>query len=266
MIRYSFTKIRKDSRSTYFAWVHLLIYYNLSLPVVWVIANFTNLTPNNVTMIHFVIRLITVYPFYLGSPDALRIGGILVLICTVIDVADGRLARLKNQMSPLGAYMDPMLDSIGDFLIMAALTYSQVVLTNDLSFMFLGMSFVFMNLFVSTENMHLALIRQKIIINDDYKSKSISKVNTEAAKIGIISQIAAKAKSFQKRYGISLVSIDVIEIRFIVYILGPIIGYVKECIIIGVVLLVMKVVWEKSMQIYRKEPVFFVNKEKDGLS
>jgi phosphatidylglycerophosphate synthase len=261
MPKYSYSYIRNNSRSKYSCWVHVLLYYPISLPIVWVISNFTNRTPNQVTIFQFILRLVTIYPFYVGTPEVLPIAGLMFLFSSVMDVADGRLARLKDQKSYLGAHMDPMLDLVGDFLCIAALTYSQVFLYHDLSLLAYGMVFAFLNIFISTETMHLKLVRQGWSSQHEtsqvHKNTHGNSDNYDRGPYTLFKYTIDKMKNFQKKYRFYFFSIDVLDIRFIALIIGPITGYVKECMIIGVVLLLFKFFLAKLLQIIKKEPVYF---------
>ena len=84
--------------------------------IVWAIY-YTPITPNQVTLASIGSGLIASYLYYKGSPGEIFIAGLLVTLKDVLDSADGQLARVKNQYSRVGRF----LDSIGDFIVNAAL-------------------------------------------------------------------------------------------------------------------------------------------------
>ena len=87
----------------------------------------TSVTPNQLTVCSFLFSLIAGFAFFLGKPAFFTLGGVLAMISTIFDCADGMLARAKNMTSRYGAYLDIFLDRIADFAVLlgASLGYSK---------------------------------------------------------------------------------------------------------------------------------------------
>ena len=68
-------------------------------------------TPNNITILGFVITVISAY---LVGAGWLLAGGIVFLLAGVLDLMDGGLARLTGQASPFGALMDSVFDRLSE--------------------------------------------------------------------------------------------------------------------------------------------------------
>ena len=68
-------------------------------------------TPNNITILGFVITVISAY---LVGAGWLLAGGIVFLFAGVLDLMDGGLARLTGQASPFGALMDSVFDRLSE--------------------------------------------------------------------------------------------------------------------------------------------------------
>jgi phosphatidylglycerophosphate synthase len=79
----------------------------------------TRVTPNQLTYLSFAIGLVAAYFFFKGRPSAFVVGGILTEASSVVDCADGMLARARDQMSEFGSYLDLFLDRINEFFLMA---------------------------------------------------------------------------------------------------------------------------------------------------
>ena len=78
------------------------------------------LTPNQVSIISFVLGLISALLYVLGMPIP---AAIMVQASSIIDGVDGELARLLGLTSRVGAFLDAILDRFVDIAIIASLTY-----------------------------------------------------------------------------------------------------------------------------------------------
>ncbi|MET1101558.1 MAG: CDP-alcohol phosphatidyltransferase family protein, partial [Pyrodictiaceae archaeon] len=85
-----------------------IIHYNLPL------------TPNQVSVISFLLSIIAAALILLGQ---YLWGGILVQISSIIDGADGELARALGKASRLGGLLDSIFDRLADISIIAAIAY-----------------------------------------------------------------------------------------------------------------------------------------------
>ena len=99
----------------------ILVINPLSLRLVRIIGK-TPITPNQLTILSFILTLTAA--LFIGSTQRSfqAFGGILLLIAYIIDCMDGDLARYKNLKSPLGAMLDPILDRFGEFAVIVALS------------------------------------------------------------------------------------------------------------------------------------------------
>jgi len=116
----------------------------------------TAVTPNQVTFAAFFIGLGGAFAFSRGTPAAFILGAVLTQISSVVDCADGMLARAKGQTSEFGAYLDLALDRINEFFVMAGavlgfFVYSGSVRMLVLGFMTIGLYFLEVGVFYLTE-------------------------------------------------------------------------------------------------------------------
>lgn len=120
---FDFQKSLKPSLSVRFpAIVHLDRLINRPLAALIVRAALrTNLRPNHLTLGAFFLSTAGALFFLGGDRRSFLIAGILIYAGTVLDGADGMLARSKNLCTRFGAYLDLYLDRITDFLVMGAL-------------------------------------------------------------------------------------------------------------------------------------------------
>ena len=95
-----------DVHSTYKAkdaWWTVLLVDPIASRLVVPVANYTNITPNQISAVSFVVGMFAAYSFYVGSAEALLVGAILYHISFILDCMDGKIARLKGT-APCSAF------------------------------------------------------------------------------------------------------------------------------------------------------------------
>jgi phosphatidylglycerophosphate synthase len=99
----------------------------------------TSVTPNQLTIGSFLFGLAAGIAYLGGHPAFFVIGGILVMISTIFDCADGMLARGKNVTSRYGAYLDLFLDRIVDFAVLSGASFGVYRFTGNFRFLVFGL-------------------------------------------------------------------------------------------------------------------------------
>ncbi|MEM1575119.1 MAG: sugar phosphate nucleotidyltransferase [Nitrososphaerota archaeon] len=79
------------------------------------------ISPNSVTILTFLLGLISTFILAQGK---YVIGGLMVFIISILDGVDGELARLKNETTAFGSFLDSVLDRYIDLMIILSLVYS----------------------------------------------------------------------------------------------------------------------------------------------
>ena len=81
------------------------------------------LSPNAVTVATFLLALVAATGLALGSlwTAALIAGGLLVQLASIVDGADGEIARASLRSSPSGGFLDTVLDRTADAAILVGL-------------------------------------------------------------------------------------------------------------------------------------------------
>jgi hypothetical protein len=80
-------------------------------------------TPNQITLISFVIGLLSAYEFSRGDFWSIFTGAILLQLSIIVDCVDGELARYTRKFSQLGAWLDAITDRIKEYLVFFGLAY-----------------------------------------------------------------------------------------------------------------------------------------------
>lgn len=108
---------------------------------VLLIANYTGVTPNSITIGSIVLRLVCAGCFLQTDHVWFLAGAVSYYLAYLLDCADGAVARLTGSSSDFGRYLDHLSDLVGDILILVALAYGQHML-----FTSLVLSMVFMHI------------------------------------------------------------------------------------------------------------------------
>ncbi len=84
----------------------------------------TPITPDQITVISFLISLVGASLLVMSSYAAWVIGALVVQFSSIIDGCDGEIARLKHLASNRGAWLDTILDRYSDMAVALAVTFS----------------------------------------------------------------------------------------------------------------------------------------------
>lgn len=99
----------------------------------------TSVTPNQLTVCSFLFGLAAGIAYLRGTSLFFVLGGVLVMISTVFDCADGMLARGKNMTSRYGAFLDLFLDRIADFVVLSGASFGFYRFTGNFRFLVFGL-------------------------------------------------------------------------------------------------------------------------------
>lgn len=107
--------------------------------------NRTNVTPNAITLVSFLLIPLAAIFFCVGTHASLALGALFFEINYLFDCVDGTVARVKKMGTPLGAFLDPILDRWRIVILTIALAYGQYLATGSievvyLSFLYLGLN------------------------------------------------------------------------------------------------------------------------------
>lgn len=92
------------------------------------IAYYTPITPNQLSFLSFICLLMASGLIIFGRDNIyLTFAGFLCYISFVFDRMDGEIARLKELGSNYGAWLDGTLDRLGDFIILASISFHAYV-------------------------------------------------------------------------------------------------------------------------------------------
>ncbi len=99
----------------------------------------TKITPNQISLSSFVIGTAGAVCFAMGGPYWFLAGGILAQLSSIVDCADGMLARTKGIETEYGKYLDIFLDRILEFLLFGAIGLGMFKYTGQSLFLILAL-------------------------------------------------------------------------------------------------------------------------------
>ena len=186
-------------------WV-ILIIDRLVLPLLYLIANFTFLTPNMVTVLGMLLTFPSAYFFATGSFVAGMILQQAVLLC---DAIDGKLARLTHRTSPFGKLYDNLVDRMRSLVPMLGLIYFTYNQTQNAWFVFWGLFYLVWDLLlIYMYHEAKAMNENKLLVDIVQKEGSfLSKIRQKLMK-----------------HRLTLLYSD-IESEVVVFIIGPLLSF-----------------------------------------
>ena len=78
----------------------------------------SGINPNVLTFIGFAINLLAAYLFAYGY---FRWAGATIILAGIFDMADGRVARITNRVTPFGGFFDSVMDRYSDLGLLIGL-------------------------------------------------------------------------------------------------------------------------------------------------
>jgi phosphatidylglycerophosphate synthase len=98
-----------------------------------------NLRPNHLTVAAFVVSLAGAAAFLGGTHRSFIAAGLLIYAGTLLDGADGMLARSRDMCTRFGAYLDLYLDRVTDFFVLGAMVTGYYFQSGRLGFYVLSL-------------------------------------------------------------------------------------------------------------------------------
>ncbi len=108
----------------------------------------TAITPNQISLVSWLLSVIAALTFTLGGYAALAVGGAIAQLASIIDGCDGEIARLKRMESEFGGWFDAVLDRYADAFLLFGLLWHTLPAPGDPTVLAIGFAAIvgaFMN-------------------------------------------------------------------------------------------------------------------------
>jgi len=144
---YTLDEIRSRTYKEKDAWWTVLLVDPLAARLVKLVAPFRSVTPNRLTVLAFVVGLGSALCFWRASYPWLLAGALLFHLSFVLDCMDGKIARLREESSPFGSWLDYVLDRLRVLACAVGLFGGQYQATQDFVYIWLAGLVIFLDMF-----------------------------------------------------------------------------------------------------------------------
>jgi phosphatidylglycerophosphate synthase len=240
--KYSMKEIR-DSYKHKDAWWTVYLVDPFASRLMLPIANYTRITPNQLTLSAFVVGLIAAFQFYQGTYFSLVAGAVLYHISFTLDCMDGKLSRLKGTGSIFGAWMDYILDRTRVAICAFSLMLGQYHQSGNIVYFYLAALICFLD---STRYMNSLLVYKSLNeMRKKIDQKLDQKMEPSSTTVEFLGEVNArfpsylKIKTFFLRRRVRLHLMSGIEYQMFIFIIAPIIGLVQEGVIFSSIIMIL---------------------------
>lgn len=270
--KYSLKDIRDSSYKKKDAWWTVFLVDPIASRLMLPLANYTKISPNQLTLLAFATGLIAAFLFYQGSYVTLVAGAVLYHISFTLDCMDGKISRLKRTGTLFGAWLDYILDRTRVAICAFSLMLGQYHETGQVYYFYLAALICFLD---STRYMNSLLVykslnemRKKIdkansklkkehkpviirhtkwvILNGKQSQQYINAVKKDnSIKENFLNEVVSrfpsylKIRSFFLRRRVRLHLMSGIEYQMCIFIIAPVTGLIPEGVILSSIIMIM---------------------------
>ncbi|MFG1941795.1 CDP-alcohol phosphatidyltransferase family protein [Nonomuraea sp. NPDC048826] len=212
------TRKRRDS------WWTVYFVDPVACRVALVVANRSQITPNNLTVFSLVLGLASAV--CLGAGELVA-GALLFYLSFMIDCVDGKIARLKGTGTPFGLWLDYVGDRVRVVLCAAGLAYGQYERTGEVAYILLGAAVAVLDLFRYVNAPQMKRVRDAITRDRAAGEPLIDLVpapREEDAEVPGGPGFLRRLNRFLARHRVRSHLISGIEFHAAVFVIAPLIG------------------------------------------
>jgi len=174
------TKNRDDEWWSSFVTAPLAIVLN------YLVIDIKILTPNKITLISFIVALLSIIFIIVGGSVNFIVAAILINLSHVLDCMDGQMARYRKTSSLAGSFFDKLTDQIQTTLWFSAVGYaaytqSQSVLPIFLAF--IGVAFYNLRGYAKYVNFYMGMLKDNQYL-DKLSEQASAAENKQTAGLG----------------------------------------------------------------------------------
>ena len=228
-MKYPFSLIKKSFHNQE-PWINVFLFKYITIPLTYIIVNFTKITPNIISVISLLFGLYSAYSYFVGNAI---VAAFSYLISYVFDAIDGKVARITNSGKPYGAWFDMAIDRINLILISTAIAYNYYVTHNDSKLLLLNSIFLGLFFLGSESRYFISLYELK------HKNTSNTKTNTNS-----------KYKKWCIKKGVIGEPISLVEILLFYLIIAPVLKIEFYSILIVSVFLIVRILKQQLFWIH----------------
>lgn len=271
--KYSLQEIRDSSYKKKDAWWTVYLVDPIASRVMLPIANYTKISPNQLTLLAFVIGLTAAFLFYQGTYVTLVAGAVLYHISFTLDCMDGKISRLKRTGTIYGAWLDYILDRTRVAICAFSLMLGQYHQTGEVYYFYLAALICFLDsirymnsllVYKSLNEMRKKIDKAKsklrkekkpvmikhnkwVMILDGKQSQQYIKAVKKdiSIKEDFLKEVVTRFPSFLKirsfflKRRVRMHLMSGIEYQMFIFIIAPVAGLIEEGVIFSSVIMIM---------------------------
>lgn len=138
---YTYQQVLRSTKSSD-SWIGTFLINPLSYPLVYFLANKTSLRPEIINISSLIVGLSAAFFFLKGTSESLFLAAGLIILSYTLDGTDGKLARLKNQVTRFGTALEAVRDKIVHLSCFFALTIGQFIQNPDIRIYYLSILYL----------------------------------------------------------------------------------------------------------------------------
>jgi len=196
----------------------------LTLRPTLLIAKYTRIKPNHITILSFILNITSAIFFFHGTPFSLILGALLFESSFILDYVDGTLARLTHSVSEFGRKLDVLGGYLYSNFALVALLISQGLLKNNFNLFLLGLLYIILN-----DIFHFGFL------NASAPNDPLNVTDGRYVQSSLLTFLIAKyvaLKNFFKRFRLTTFPTEIDTINIILF-LAPIFGFLFWGILFG---------------------------------
>lgn len=192
-------KICYENQNVYRPWYNKYV-SKISIYVTWLLVH-TPITPNQVTIIEFILVIFSSIFLFSGSLWHIFIGLLIIQFTNLLDCVDGEIARYRKKSSLVGVHLEDIYHQLVSYLMFFPLAFGVFLQTGWKSVLIFGFLCSIFSKSVIIPSMYSAIIDTRLHHNTPLgylkqKTKS-SAINLQGSNIGkSLNDIYDKFKDF----------------------------------------------------------------------
>lgn len=226
-VKYSIPEVRLSAKKLDAMWTTLVV-DQFAIPLTWLVANFTSFSPNQVTLFSKLLGFSSFFFFIRADHASLIIGALLFELSFILDCVDGKLARLKNMASPIGAFFDYVSDRIVNLTNVAGLALGSYFASGDIGVLLWGSGFLILITYMRMFNFHFRIIFKK---QKDIEPLLRGRYSKNHTMVGALKNLYLYLHKRRVK-----VLPSTVEVETVVFFIAPLLGKVEAGFILGTLL------------------------------
>lgn len=223
-IRYPMSEVKKAFHAEE-PWANVFFFKFITLPLAYIVVNFTNITANFVTLLSLVFGALA---FFAISEGSLLFGIFFYLVSYIMDAIDGKIVRLTSSSSKYGAWFDIFVDRLVYFLMVTSLMiYSTAGNLNAFEMILYGYSlWIFMVGFESRYNI------QNVKLISMVKSGDLESIKNWRQAAGEAPERGSPYQEWCRKTGVHSSPFTLVEALMILFVIAPLFGVFVEALFV----------------------------------